>query len=265
MIRKMLVIGHRGASDLLQDNTILSFDRALIEKADMIELDVRKTADGQLVLFHDWYLSLRCNAYKGAGVSRMVSHASFDQIRECCTENGFQLATLEEVLSRYGNRIGINIELKAGGYEKEVLDLVYRYDIRDTVVLSSFAPWVVRKLKDLDNSVKTGWIVGQERILKANRGARIIMSWIFERLGADSAHLHYEIVTPEVLDRFHSRGIPVYAWTVNDIEDMKHLIEIGIDGIITNKPGALRSLLSEEAAVSDELSFAGSPVNAVKK
>jgi glycerophosphoryl diester phosphodiesterase len=117
-------------------------------------------------------------------------------------------------------------------------------------VLSSFAPWVVKKIKDLDSGLKTGWIVGQERVLKANRLARWLMSWIFDELGADSAHLHYEILTPEVVARFQSRNIPVYAWTVNNIDRMKYLIEIGIDGIITNRPGTLRSILNGDA-ISD--------------
>jgi glycerophosphoryl diester phosphodiesterase len=247
MDKKLLVIAHRGASDFLPDNTILSFDRATVERADMIELDVRKTADGRLVLYHDWYMRYPCNANKGPGISRMVSHSRYKQLQRCCEESGFQLATLDEVLERYGGRIAINIELKAGGYEQEVIDLIHKYALNGSVVLSSFIPWVIKKLKDIDGSIKTGWIVGQEQIIKANYLVRALMVWLFGKLDADSAHLHYEMVTPEILERFHSRNTPVYAWTVNDLKIMKNLIDIGVDGIITNKPGKLHAVLNNTA------------------
>ena len=98
------------------------------------------------------------------------------------------------------------------------------------------------KLKDIDSSIRSGWIVGQEQVLKVNRLARVMLGWFFKKIKADSAHLHYEIVTPEVLNRFHDQHMPVYAWTVNDPEIMSHLIEIGADGIITNKPGRLNAI-----------------------
>ena len=244
MSKNVLVIAHRGASDLLPDNSIPSFDQALAEKADMIELDVRKTADGYLVLYHDWYMRYNCEAYSDLGVSRMVSHARYSQLQRCCEQNGFELVTLDEVLARYGGRIAINIELKAGGYEQEVVNLVHRYGLSSSIVFSSFIPWVIMKLKDIDGSIKSGWIIGQEQVLKVNRLARVMLGWFFKKMKADSAHLHYEIVTPEVIGRFHSQNMPVYAWTVNDSKIMSDLIEIGVDGIITNKPGRLNSILN---------------------
>lgn len=244
MKHDVLVIAHRGASDLLPDNTLESFDRAILEQADMLELDVRKTADGELVLFHDWHIKPPSKNNHAPVLTRPVSHARFDMIQNSCEACGYQPATLPEVLARYGNRININIELKAGGYEQNVIDLVNRYGIADQVVLSSFFPWVIMKLKDIDSSIKTGWIVGQEQVIRANRLARAILSFIFRKVKADSAHFHYEIITPEIIQRFHDRGIPIYAWTVNDDYIMSQLVKLGVDGIITNKPGRLHSLLN---------------------
>jgi glycerophosphoryl diester phosphodiesterase len=248
MKHDVLVIAHRGASDLLPDNTIESFDRALVEKADMLELDVRKTSDGQLVLYHDWYMKPVDNSYRNQGFSKPASHASYSQLYDCCLNDGFQLAILEDVLARYGGKISINIELKAGGYEKEVVDLVHKYDLAGSVVLSSFFPWVIMKLKDIDSEIKTGWIVGQEQVLSVNRLARTILGFIFKKVKAHSAHFHYEIITPEIIYKFHRWEVPIYAWTVNDIDIMKHLIELGVDGIITNKPGQLYSILNGKPA-----------------
>lgn len=248
MRKNPLIIAHRGASEFLPDNTIKSFDRAIAEKADMIELDVRKTADGKLVLFHDWHLPVSRRHRQDWSVTRLVSHTSAAEIQEYCVQRGYELAYLDQVLERYGGRIDLNIELKAGGFEPELLELIGNYDLLDTVTLSSFFPWVLKKVQNLNQKVKTGWIVGQEQIIYLNRLARTFFRMLFALSGADSAHLQYEIVTPEVLRYFQARRVPVYVWTVNDPSRMEYLARMGVDGIITNRPGRLHSLLAEAPA-----------------
>lgn len=230
----------------LPDNTVDSFNQALIEKADMIEMDVRKTADGKIVLFHDWYVKpYRINPLNFS-VTRPVSHISFKELSDFCEVEGFRLVSLEEVLQRFGGQIEMNIELKAGGYEYEVLNVVKKYDLTEHVVFSSFFPWVIKKLKDIDNDIKAGWIVGQEQVVYLNRLARLWIEPVFKITGADSIHLQYEIITPGVLQRFQSHNVPVYVWTVNDTNIMRRLIGLSVDGIITNMPGQLYSLLNGE-------------------
>jgi glycerophosphoryl diester phosphodiesterase len=243
MGKSPLIIAHRGASEFLPDNTIASFDQAIIDKADMLELDVRKTADGKLVLFHDWYLPVSRQGRRESSVTRLVSHTSAEEIQVYCEQRGFDLAYMDEVLERYGGRIALNIELKAGGYERELLELIDEYKLLTDVLLSSFFPWVIKKIQNLNHNVKTGWIVGQEQIIYFNRLARTFARKLFGLIGADSAHLHYEIVTPAVLRYFHAHGVPVYAWTVNDPLQMKTQAQMGVDGIITNRPGRLYTIL----------------------
>lgn len=251
MKRDILNIAHRGASAFLPDNTIESFDQALIEKADMIEMDVRKTADGGIVLFHDWYVKpYRINPLDFS-VTRPVSHISFKELSDFCEIEGFRLTSLDEVLQRFGGRIDMNIELKAGGYEYEVLNLVKKYNLTGHVVLSSFFPWIIKKLKDIDNNIKTGWIAGQEQVVYLNRLARPWVEPVFNITGADSVHLHYEIITSGLVRRFQSRSVPVYVWTVDDINIMRRLMGLNVDGIITNKPGQLYSLLNGQPVVEE--------------
>jgi len=248
----------------LPDNTIDSFNQALIEKADMIEMDVRKTADGKIVLFHDWYVKPRRINPLDFSVTRPVSHISFKELSDFCEVEGFGLISLEEVLQQFGDRIEMNIELKAGGYEHEVLNLVKKYNLTGDVVFSSFFPWVIKKLKDIDNNVKTGWIVGQEQVIYLNRLARFWIEPVFKITGADSVHLQYEIITSGVLQRFQSHNIPVYVWTVNDTDTMRHLIELSVDGIITNVPGQLYSLLNGKPVSEKMLLLPGSELAATR-
>jgi glycerophosphoryl diester phosphodiesterase len=237
MQNQVLVIGHRGASAYLPDNTIESFQQALIDKADMIELDVRRSVDGELVLYHDWYVQSEF------GISKPAALATSEEIGRFCLSRGIKLATLDEVLSNFAGKIKINIELKAGGYEIDVLNAVYKYGIAADIVMSSFFPWVILKLKDLDSNIKTGWIVGQEQVLFLNRFGGPPVEMLFKYMKAESIHLHYKIITKRLVKTFHSRGVPVYAWTVDDIALTKKLIQMGVDGLITNKPGQLHNLL----------------------
>ena len=248
MNKKVLVIAHRGASDKLPDNTIESFDQAVADQADMIELDVRRTADGYLVVFHNRYAPKLKRAERENGASRAVSRLTYGELRLACERQGFKLALLEEVLKRYAGRIILNIEVKATGYEKEICDLVRKYGMEKDVIISSFMPWVVKKTKIADNSLLTGWIIGQKRLLKTSQPAQVILKNLFTKLNAYSIHINHRAITPKVLKRFHDIGVPVYAWTVNDIKRMKYLIDLGIDGIITNKPADLRALLNGEEA-----------------
>ena len=248
MNKKVLVIAHRGASDKLPDNTIESFDRAVLDKADMIELDVRRTADGHLVVFHNRYAPKLRIAGREDGAPRAVARLTCKELRLACERQGFKLALLEEVLKRYAGRIVLNIEIKGTGYEQEVCDLVHKYGMEKEVIISSFLPWVVKKTKIADSSLLTGWIIGQKRLLKTNQPAQVLLKNLFAKLDAYSIHINHRAITPKILKRFHDIGVPVYAWTVNDIKRMKYLIDLGIDGIITNKPADLRALLNGDEA-----------------
>ena len=240
MHRRVLVIGHRGASAYLPDNTLESFQRATDENADMIELDVRKTADGALVLYHDWYVQM------DFAVSKPVAFATYDELKEFSRKRHFKLATLDDVLNQFGHVIPLNIELKAGGYEKEVIEIIKAYDAIGDVVLSSFFPWVILKLNDIEPRIKTGWIVGQEQVLFLNRFGGPFVEALFGLTKAESIHLHHKIISSGLIKRFHERGIAVFAWTVDDLEITRQLVDFGIDGIITNRPGQLASFLDND-------------------
>jgi glycerophosphoryl diester phosphodiesterase len=238
MAKIPLVVGHRGASAYLPDNTMESFRQAVADKADMIELDVRKTVDGELVLYHDWYLK------DDFGISKTAAMATYDELAAFCLTRGVQLTTLDEVLSELGSKVPLNIELKAGGYEQDVLAALGRYDMSAGFVLSSFFPWVILKLKSLDSKVRTGWIVGQEQVLFLNQFGGPPVELLFGLMKAESVHLHFKIITAGLVEHFHNRGFSVQAWTVDDLKVTKKLIDFGIDAIITNKPGQLRAFLN---------------------
>jgi len=239
------IVGHRGASAYLPDNTIESLDQALQEKADMVEFDVRQTRDGELVLFHDW------NVMTDEGLALPVASVDYGELKRRCRAKGFELARLEDVLIRFGGKLKLNIELKAGGYEEAAAEMVARYIDPEEVVFSSFFPWVILKLKHLDKTIRTGWIIGQEQVLFLNRFGGPFVGNLFKLCRADAAHLHYKIITRRLIDKLRRQGVPVYAWTIDDFRVALQLAEIGVEGIITNRPGELRSYIQARMPISD--------------
>lgn len=237
MQNNITIVGHRGASAYLPDNTIESLEQAFREKADMVEFDVRQTRDGELVLFHDW------NITTGEGLALPVASVDYGELKRQCKAEGFELARLEDVLILFGGKLKLNIELKAGGYEEATVEMVARYVDPEEVVFSSFFPWVILKLKHLDRTLRTGWIIGQEQVLFMNRLGAPFVGNLFKLCRADAAHLHYNIITRRLIDKLSHQGVPVYAWTIDDFRIASHLVEIGVEGIITNRPGDLKAYL----------------------
>lgn len=244
MASNITIVGHRGAPAYLPDNTLVSLEQALREKADMIEFDVRQTRDGELVLFHDW------NIDSADGLIRPVETVDYAELADYCAAKGFQLARLEEVLIRFGGKIKMNIELKASGYEEKTLKTVSSITGHHEIVYSSFFPWVLLKLKHIDSSIKTGWIVGQEQVLFLNRFGGPLVKMIFGYCRADAAHLQYDIITKNLVEYFKRKDVPVFAWTIDDFRVALKMIDYGVDGIITNRPGELRTFLNTRNTVA---------------
>ena len=244
MKNDVLNIAHRGASAFLPDNTIESFDRALAEKADMIEFDVRKTADGKLVLFHDWFIrSININFDVGRytqntsnsvgfNVTRLVSHTRFKELLDFCTKKGFRLATLDEVLEGFGHRIGINIELKGSMTGEAVVLLIEEYIKNNNwnynqIIISSFNYEELKKVKSLQPSIKLGILVADSLTTSLQ---------FAEELGAYSIHIDRESINKQFIDDAHQRQLKVFVYTVNCTEDIKRMQDLKVDGVFTDYP-----------------------------
>jgi glycerophosphoryl diester phosphodiesterase len=231
IMAKFYNVGHRGASAYRPENTIASLEEAVLRRADMIEFDLRRTADGAIVLFHDWGLKME------SGRRKAISRITFNELDRVTRSRGYELALFKDVLRLFGSRIALNIEIKVGGFEDEVVRLIHK----DTPVfgptLSSFFPCVLSKLKDTD--LKTALILGQERVRRLNILARPMVQKAVSRLGIRSIHLQEKIVSPAVVKNLAEAGVTVFVWTVDDPDNMRRLLKMGVDGIITNKPDLL--------------------------
>jgi glycerophosphoryl diester phosphodiesterase len=234
-----LVIGHRGASADAPENTIAAFELALEQGADGIELDVHLSRDGQPVVIHDFTLERTTD---GAGP---VSELGVRELKRLDAGGwwdrrfrGQRLQTLPEVLERFRERARFWIELKAGsalypGIEERVVSTIEIYDVLDRVLVQSFDLDAIARVRALNREVRVGALLGQAPL---DRG-------LLQPGVADAICPGAHVLTETMLGDIREAGRDCYVWTVNEPAQMDRLVEWGVTGIITDRPGLLQARL----------------------
>ncbi|MCB8985089.1 MAG: glycerophosphodiester phosphodiesterase [Ardenticatenaceae bacterium] len=227
-----LVIGHRGASAEAPENTIAAFELALAQGADGVELDVQLAADGALVVIHDARVD-RMTSGSGA-----VADLSLAKLQSLELAEGEQMPTLDEVLEAFGPQLLYNIEVKdfgwrARGTETAVADCIQSHHLEEYVLVSSFNPLALRRLR---------------RCLPPHVPLALIRDkgWLkYGYLLADGEadHPNQALVDAAYMAWAKKRGYQVNVWTVDDPAAARRLAALGVNGLITNKPGLIRESL----------------------
>jgi len=240
-----LILGHRGARAYYAENTLPSFEQAIIQGADGIELDIHYSKDGQIMVFHDFTLDRMC------GVKGAIYEFTADALKKFKVQfkNQYEtIPTLEEVLNlivalqlEYDRKFIVNVELKAGSdfypdIEQNALALCYRLLPKNQVIFSSFDHYALRRIKELDITAITG-------ILTASA---LVDPWEYvEKLNADYYHPNYQALNGAMIKAFSDHGIQLNAYTVNDLKTARRFIENGLNAIITDTPDVMVTLKNE--------------------
>jgi glycerophosphoryl diester phosphodiesterase len=222
------VIAHRGASAYAAEHTLAAYDLALLQGADVLELDVRSTADGALVVLHDPTLA------RTAADPRAVASLTSAELA-ALPQQGRPLA-LGAVLARYGRAARYLIELKdpRAPMEVRVVEAVAAAGLRDRVVVQSFDELALRRVRHLDPGLPVAPLY--EDAAAARRRLRAVAGW------AAGVGVRWEGVDAGLLDVAHARGLAVRAWTVNAPREMARLVALGVDGLITDAPDVARMI-----------------------
>jgi len=239
-------LAHRGASGEYPENTMLAFEKAIEQGADGFETDVHLSADGELVVIHDDTLDRTTN---GTG---NVYNYSFSELRKLNAGknsgiNGLKIPHLREALELVRDKeLVLNIEIKNNTtfypkIEEKVISLIYEYELFSSVILSSFNHQSMALCKRIAPRIKTGLLYSQP-LYKTVEYAKMC--------GADALHPHYLLAIHDksLREDCKKAGIGLNVWTVNEEKDMRTLINMGINCIITNFPGRLSNILNGEKA-----------------
>ena len=230
----MRVIAHRGSSARAPENTLAAFRAALEDGADGVELDARLTADEVVVVMHDDDVSRTTN---GTGC---VSEMSFEQVRALRVSGSELIPTLEEVLALVGGSTGIVVEIKgAFGGARTILGkdvaraVVPLIEEVPDVTASSFDPDAVAAVRALAPAVPTAITISRHASLAET------LSLAIDAQHAE-IHLPADHVDQAFVERAHDASRAVLAYTVNDRAQARALEQIGIDGIFSDDPAAIR-------------------------
>lgn len=240
-------IAHRGASGhaLAPENTLAAFERAVQLGVDAVEVDVRATADGIPVVLHDATLD-RTTDREGP-----VSELTLAQVRQADAGSWFadgfagqRVPTLVEVLDLMRHRALVVVELKAEFITERVLKVIDDVAAMDGVVIQSFSAESVRRAKALAPTVPAALLVGDlptsPSRIRARRLAREVLG-----VGANALNIWHAALTPPFFEEMRKRGITVWTWTVDEEVVMRDVVQMGVQGIITNFPDRLNSVLDE--------------------
>jgi len=218
-----LCIGHRGARGLEPENTLRSIRKALVLGADGVEIDVYAVKN-QLVVIHDETLERTTN---GSG---RVEAQSFEYLRSLDAGKGEKIPTLREVLDTVDRRAFVNIELKgrqtAGLASGLIGEYVAAHAWKDAdFLVSSFDLDELGKLKN--SGIRLGTLFTEPPENYAG---------IAKYLGAYSVHIAVESANEDFITDAHRHGLKVFVYTVNSIDGIRRMRDIGADGVFTDYP-----------------------------
>ncbi|WP_376790386.1 glycerophosphodiester phosphodiesterase [Thermoflexus sp.] len=240
-----LNLAHRGASRIAPENTLRAFRLAMELGADGLELDVHLSRDGIPVVLHDADLRRTTD---GSGWVWEKTVAELKALDAGAWKDprfaGERIPTLDEVFEAFGDRALYNIELKAFtpwrvGWVRAVVERVRRYGLAGRVLLSSFNPLALRWAWRLAPEIPRGLLIGPELPLPLRR------AWFAFLAPHQARHLHVQMIDEGTVLWCRRNGYAVVAWTANETEEMRRLIQLGVAAIITDEPDRLTRLLAE--------------------
>jgi glycerophosphoryl diester phosphodiesterase len=224
-----LIIGHRGAAADAPENTLAAFTLALAQGADGVELDVQLCADGVPIIIHDTTVDRTCD-----GTGR-VADLSLAELRLLTIDNVHPIPTLDDLFATFGRRTLYNVELKVLGRGGDALAAavaraIAAHGVAEQVLISSFSPFTLRAAR---RHLPPGVPLALLRERRATRAAHALL-----RAAAD--HPHHPLIDESLMAWARWRGLRVNAWTVDDPAEARRLLQLGVHGIITNRPGEIR-------------------------
>lgn len=237
-LRKVDNVAHRGATGYAPENTIAAFDKGVEMKADYIEIDVQRSKDGKLVIIHDTTVDRTTD---GTG---SVKDLTFEQLRSLDAGSwkgeefkGEKIPTFDEILDTYHGKVGILIELKAPelypGIEAQVAQELIERNLdkpqNEKIIIQSFNFESMKITNSLLPKVPIG-------VLTSNRAHTTEQALQEFATYADYFNPSYGIVSKELVDQVHALGMKIQSWTVRSQEAADFLLEMNVDGIITDYP-----------------------------
>lgn len=225
-MRRVLRIGHRGAAGHGPENTLATIQKGIALGVDFVEIDLRRTADGVLVVLHDETVNRTTNG-KGR-----VDHLSLQEVKKFNAGNGEHIPTLKEVLKVAAGEAGLMLELKVTGVAQQTVEVVREAGFRDPVIYASFLHDEMKHVRTADPEASLMVLFGG---LSRASVARAI------KYGSSYVGLRHDKTTRVLVDSFHRAGLLVFVYTADAPSDIQRALSLDVDGVISNFPERIAS------------------------
>lgn len=231
---------HRGASEYAPENTMSAFDMALQLGANGIELDLQRTRDGKIVIFHDNKIDNKSNK-KGK-----ISDYTYQELLDfdfgswfSLKYKGEKIVLFEDFAKKFLSKsLTFAIELKNEGIEKETLDIIKKYATHNNIYISSFDYKALENMRKIDSNIKLAWLI-KEKINNENINKLLKINGTQICPKADN-------VTKDDIELALKNGLRVRLWGVSNEKIMQEVYKFDIDGMTVNFPDRLQHLIENE-------------------
>ncbi|MBT8765520.1 glycerophosphodiester phosphodiesterase [Metapseudomonas boanensis] len=257
-----LVIAHRGGRGLWPENTLFAFERASDLKVDMLEMDVRRTRDGELVVLHDAEVDRTTNGSGKLADLSLAEAQALDAGYRWSADGGeshpyrgqgIRIPTLAEVLERFPEKPKV-VEIKVPdiGLEEQLCDLLTEHGQRDKALVGSFYERSLKRFREVCPEVATSAGPTSVRLLVAldwiGLGRLITPSYHALQIPEHSGGL--DVATAGLMETAQQRGLNVQMWTINEQPAMQRLLDMGAHGLITDYPDRALQLLGRSTRIT---------------
>ncbi len=230
--KDILVVGHRGAMGHVLENTIESVQKAVELNVDGIEIDVFKSKTGELVVYHDPFLSRLSNS------NAFIEQISLDSIKKVELIGGYFIPTLTEIIDIIPEKIFLNIELKGQDTSFETNKIItnylktYNFPI-SKFIISSFRWDELKKIRSINKDIPIAILV--DSLHKINDAIKLA-----KQINAFALNPNKNFITKEIVNNIQSNNIKVYPYTINTPRNIRRVRSMGVDAIITDYPERIK-------------------------
>lgn len=240
-----IAFAHRGGTGEAPENTMAAFAHAVDLGYRYLETDVHLTADGVLVAFHDTDLSRTC------GVDREIADLTADELADVRVAGTEPIPLMRDLLERFPD-VRFNIDCKSDAAAPALVQLIRELDALDRVCLGAFSHARLRKLRALLGEGLLTCMSPQEvaslRLTGRIAGRAPRVAQVPVRYGRPTGTRGVTVITDRFVRAARRAGVAVHVWTIDDPDEMHRLLDLGVDGIMTDRPDVLRDVLIERGA-----------------
>ncbi|MHA1575835.1 MAG: glycerophosphodiester phosphodiesterase [Candidatus Thorarchaeota archaeon] len=257
-----LIMGHRGDSSSAPENTILSIEKAIDVGIDFFESDISMTKDDELVLFHDVEPD---DLQRVTGQTGRIRDWTLDELKELDVgyyftqddgqtypfrDDGHKIITVREVFERFPD-LKMNLDLKTSELKAPecLASLIKEFNREQSVIVGSFHDTQISRFRQIMPEVATAACPSEVTKflfgLKMRTLGLIVRNAQYQVFQVPEKYGRINVIDKRFITASHERGIAVHVWTINDREKMVEMINLGVDGIITDNTALLREVLAE--------------------